>query len=61
MCEHFGENVEFLSKSSRFEKYLTFFNVNHRNEKFKNYELDKSSRIKFEFLGGKIIFQIFSF
>ncbi len=50
-CEQISENVEFLSKSSRFEKCLTFFNINHRNAKFKNYDLNKLSRIEFEFLG----------
>jgi hypothetical protein len=40
-----------LSKNSRFEKCLTYFNINQRNENFKVYELDKWSRIQYEVLG----------
>jgi hypothetical protein len=49
-CEHIAKIVEFLSKNSRFEKCLTFFNINQRNENFKVYELDKWSRIEYEVL-----------
>jgi hypothetical protein len=50
-CELLGTTAEFLSKSSNFEKCLTFFNINYRNESFRNYEFNKWSAIEIEFLG----------
>ncbi len=50
-CEHIAKSAQFLSKNSRFDNCLTFLNINQRSETFKVYELHKSSRIEFEFLG----------
>ncbi len=50
-CDLIGKPAQFLSKYLRFDNCLTFFNINQRSQTFKVYELHKSSRIEFEFLG----------
>ncbi len=49
-CERVGRVAEFLSKSEKFEKCFTLFNINKMNKSLINYGMNKSSRIEFYFL-----------
>jgi hypothetical protein len=52
-CEHIGKAVEFLSKSTQFEKCYTFFDINQMNESSVVYKMDKRSHIEIGFQSEK--------